>query len=289
MHAKNGDIRNNRGDSAQMQLISDASLPGAALRHLDLTYHATVRHLRRNHGNAMVGLLVNIAQTVVFLVALYAMFTLLGARRATVRGDFMLYIMSGVFLFMTHTKTVAAVVGSEGPAAPMMKHAPMNTVVAISAAALSTLYVQVLSVTLLLGGYHLGWQRVVIEQPLGAFGMILLAWFSGLSVGMVLLAVKPWAPEVVSVASSAWSRANMIASGKMFVANQMPGTMLALFTWNPLFHIIDQARGFLFINYNPHHSNLLYPVTVSAGLLMLGLLGEFRTRQSASLSWEARR
>ena len=30
--------------------------------------------------------------------------------------------------------------------------------------------------------------------------------------------------------------------------------MLTIFDWNPLFHTIDQARGFTFINYNPHYS-----------------------------------
>jgi hypothetical protein len=31
-------------------------------------------------------------------------------------------------------------------------------------------------------------------------------------------------------------------------ANTMPYFMLAMFDWNPLFHLIDQARGFTFIN-----------------------------------------
>jgi ABC-type polysaccharide/polyol phosphate export permease len=61
------------------------------------------------------------------------------------RGDFLLYVMSGVFLFMTHVKAVGAVAGAEGPTSPMMKHAPMNTIVSIAAAALSALYIQVLS------------------------------------------------------------------------------------------------------------------------------------------------
>ncbi len=35
----------------------------------------------------------------------------------------------------------------------------------------------------------------------------------------------------------------MIASGKMFVANMLPTSMLLMLDWNPLFHCIDQARG----------------------------------------------
>jgi ABC-type polysaccharide/polyol phosphate export permease len=65
--------------------------------------------------------------------------------------------------------------------------------------------------------------------------------------------------------------------------------VLVMFTWNPLFHIIDQARGFVFINYNPHHSNWLYPLLVSLGLMMIGFMGEAFTRKHVSISWGARR
>ncbi|HGG05870.1 MAG TPA: ABC transporter permease, partial [Aliiroseovarius sp.] len=65
--------------------------------------------------------------------------------------------------------------------------------------------------------------------------------------------------------------------------------MLKMFDWNPLFHIIDQARGFAFINYNPHYSSISYPLTVSFVLLMLGFMGESYTRKHVSLSWSAGR
>jgi ABC-type polysaccharide/polyol phosphate export permease len=81
----------------------------------------------------------------------------------------------------------------------------------------------------------------------------------------------------------------MIASGKMFVANQLPSTMIAMFDWNPLFHTIDQARGFAFINYVPRYTDWDYVMYLSLTLLMVGLMGEFYTRKHASASWSARR
>jgi len=80
----------------------------------------------------------------------------------------------------------------------------------------------------------------------------------------------------------------MIASGKMFVANTLPGLMLAMFDWNPLFHTIDQARGFAFINYNPHNSSIIYPINIGIALMALGLIGEYYTRKRASSSWGAK-
>ncbi|MCO6384245.1 ABC transporter permease [Oceanicola sp. 502str15] len=262
---------------------------GSALAMVELIYHATVREVRKAHGNAVWGLVMNMLQTVILVGIFYFMFTILGLKKNAVRGDFVLYIMSGIFMFMTHIKAMGSVVGSEGPASAMMKHAPMNTLVAICSAALASLYTQLLSASMVLFIYHVAINPIEFYDPTGTVAMFLLAWFSGVSVGMLFLSAKPWAPDAVSIISSIYSRANMIASGKMFLANSLPAYMLPFFDWNPLFHTIDQARGFAFINYNPHYSSITYPVLLSITLIMLGLLGEFFTRKRVSMSWNAKR
>ena len=263
-------------------------LAGAA-QLLTLIYHATVRNVRKTHGNAVIGLFLNIMQTVTFVLAFYIMFSVLGLRSSAVRGDFMLYLMSGIFLFMTHTKALGAVVASEGPASPMMQHAPMNTIIAIASSALGALYIQILSMLVVMFIYHVAVTPITIYKPVPAMGMVLLAWYSGVSIGLVFLALKPWFPGFVGLFSTIYMRANMIASGKMFLANTMTSSMLAMFSWNPLFHTIDQSRGFTFINYNPHFTNIPYPIYLSIALTMIGLMGESYTRKHASLSWGARR
>ena len=255
----------------------------------ELIYHNTVRQVRQTNGNAFMALIMSMLKAVIFVGAFYFMFTVLGLRGSAIRGDFLLYIMSGIFLYMTHNAGLSSVLGAESSTSPMMKHAPMNTAIAIASSALSALYVQVLSLMVLLFIYHVAFTPIYIPDPIGAFAMLLLAWLAGCSIGLVLLALKPWMPGVVGVFSTVYQRANMIASGKMFVANSLPATMLAMFDWNPLFHAIDQARGFMFLNYNPHNSSIIYPVCVALTLIMIGLLGEFFTRRHASLSWSARR
>jgi len=261
----------------------------SALALSELIYFATVRQVRKTHRNAIIGLASNMLQTVVFVAAFYLMFSLLGLRGSAIRGDFILYLLSGIFLFLTHTKAVGAVMSSEGPTSAMMKHAPMNTAIAITSSALSSLYLQILSACMILFFVHVVWHPVEIYKPIPTFGMFLLAWFTGVAVGMVFLAIKPWFPGLAQTLAMVYSRANMIASGKMFVANTMPGHILAFFDWNPLFHCIDQARGFAFINYNPHFSSVSYPIIVAVILIMVGLMGEFYTRKNASISWSAGR
>ena len=255
----------------------------------ELVYHSIVRSVRKSHRNAMVSLLSNMLQVAIFVLAFYVMFSVLGLRGSALRGDFLLYIMSGIFLYLTHSKTLGAVVGSEGPASPMMKHAPMNTIVAIVSSALSALYIQTLSLCVILLGIHTIFDGLVIHDWSGVIFMYLLSWASGCAVGLIFMTLKPWFPDLIGILQSVYTRANMIASGKMFVANSLPAMMLPWFTWNPLFHLIDQARGFAFNNYFPHHTNWHYPIYFTIALVMLGLMGDFYTRKRVSASWTAGR
>ncbi|MCE8538967.1 ABC transporter permease [Ruegeria pomeroyi] len=265
------------------------SMISGAITMAELIFHNVVRSVRQGHSNAYAALGKNMMQVLVFVMVFYLMFSMLGLRGSAIRGDFLLYILSGIFLFMVHIKTVGAVAGAEGPNSAMMKHAPMNTIIAILSAAIGSLYTQVLTLLLILFGYHVAFKPVEIADPAGAFGMLMLSWFTGFAVGLVFLSIKPWAPMLVGVMTTLYQRANMIASGKMFVANTLPGYMLAMFDWNPLFHAIDQCRGFVFRNYFPHNSDWHYSLWLGIILIMIGLMGEFYTRRHVSASWYARR
>ncbi|MEM6386015.1 MAG: ABC transporter permease [Pseudomonadota bacterium] len=273
-------------------LVAEPNKPSVAkgaYKLLDLTYHNTVRSVRKGHRDAVFAILSNVVQTLVMVGAFYIFmnfFRSFGGSMA-IRGDFLLYVMSGIFVFMVHVKALQSVASADGPTSAIMQHLPMTPTVSLLSAALSTLYTQIVSVAAILLGYHLLWTPLEIYQPVGAIAMVLLAWFSGIAVGVCFLAVKPWVPKATGTVQQIYVRFNMFASGKMFVANMMPATMIYFFSWNPLFHIIDQGRGYMFVNYNPLKSNLEYPITISVVLLIVGLLGESQTRKYVSLSWFA--
>ena len=154
--------------------------------------------------------------------------------------------------------------------------------------ALAALYRSTFSALVILGLYYL-WKPFELEDPVACYAMLLLSWASGCTVGLIFLSLSPWSPGLTNVLTTVYTRVNMIASGKMFVANMMPGFLLDAFDWNPLFHLIDQNRGFVFINYTPHNSNLAYPFYFTLTMLMIGLMAEFVTRNAISLSWSAAR
>jgi ABC-type polysaccharide/polyol phosphate export permease len=213
----------------------------------------------------------------------------MGLRRIAVRGDFMLYMMTGVFMFMVHAKTIGAVARADGPTSPIMMHAPMNPMISITAAALATLYQQVFAAGVILFLYHALVTPISIEQPVEMFGMFLMAWISGVGIGMVLLSATPWQPEAIGLLTTLIMRVNVLASGKMVLANNTSPQLRNIFDWNPLFHVIDQTRGFVFLNYHPRYTTIDYPIYVTLGCIMIGLMLEFFTRQYASASWNKRR
>ena len=261
---------------------------GVAFNMGKVIFHSIVHRIRKAQRVPLMSILSSIMQTITFVAAFIIMMDLMDMRKTAVRGDFVIYIMSGVFLYLTHTQSVAAITGAETTSSPMMQHAPMNTIVSLVAAALSTLYLQSLSMLIVLCGYYVTYNHFTIYDWVGFAKMFLLAWGSGCAFGLVLYGFKPWAPGFINLVSTIYQRANMIFSGKMVLANTLPPTMLALFDWTPLFHIIDQARGFAFINYNPRNSNLDYPITLTIVFFVLGLIIQYYTNKRVSASWFAR-
>ncbi|MEZ5753289.1 MAG: ABC transporter permease [Paracoccaceae bacterium] len=252
---------------------------------LELVFHGAVHNVRKSHTSAVMGLVLNVIQSSIMIIGFYVMFTFAGARPNSIRGDYILFLMSGVFMYMTHVKTMNAVIRADGPTSAMMKHAPMNTIIAVASAALGTLYLQVFSASIILYIYHAIITPLTFDHPVGMIGMLLLSWSTGIAIGMMFRAANPWQPRLFGMVAAAYTRINMIASGKMFVANAMPTAVLAFFDWNPLFHTIDQGRGFIFLNYEPRYTSIDYPIYVMLACLTIGLIGEYYTGKRASVSW----
>ncbi len=278
-----------KDQSAMFTQRRNSNMAEAAFTTLALIYHVTVNNLRKGQRNAVVGLIMTVVQSIAMILGFYLIYAIVGVRTSPIRGDFIVYIMTGIFMFMAHSQAIGAVSNAGNPNNQMMKHGPMNTAVVITAAALAALYKQTFSALVVLTAYNYMIQPIHIDRPLACYAMLLLAWFSGCCIGLIFMSIRPWWPQAATVLTQLYQRLNMVFSGKMFVANTMPSAMLHIFSWNPLFHIIDQTRGFAFINYAPRNSNLEYPVYATLALLMIGLMAEFVTRKSVSISWSAGR
>jgi ABC-type polysaccharide/polyol phosphate export permease len=256
---------------------------------LMLLYVTIVRDIRKNDGNALVGLFKEIMQTLMMIAVFYAMINVLGLRGVAVRGNFILYLLTGIFLFLTHIKAVGKVAGSGSATNQMLNHAPVSTLMLILAAALSTLYIQILAMGVILFFTHVLIEEITFYSFKGFMLCLTLGWSSGVAIGLVFLSLSQFFPTAIGLVTMLYQRSNMVFSGKMFLANTLPGYLLPMFLWNPLFHLIDQSRGYTFINYTPRYTNLTYPIILTFVFIIVGMMLEHWARKYVSASWASRR
>lgn len=251
----------------------------------ELVYHSIVRQVRTASGSATLGLLSELVQTLIMFGLFYIIMVFLSMGGIALRGDPVVFVLTGVLLFMMHNQAISKVMGAGSPTSPIMKHRPMTTMVSILAASFAHLYLQILAMGLILIIVHVLRGGLEIMNPAGLVLPILVAWGSGVTIGLLFLVAKPFAPNLVPVISQVYRRANMVTSGKMMPANLMPASMLPWFDWNPLFHAIDLARGAAFVNYYPRNSNIEYPIYFILATMLIGLMVENWLRRNMSLSW----
>ncbi len=255
---------------------------------MELLFHSIVRSARKTSGNATLGLGIAMLQSLIMLAILFALFTVLGMRSAAIRGDFVIFLLTGIFLFLTHNRAVKTAMGAVTPIGGLTLHTPISSLLNIISSVISGLYLQLLGFAIILLVVHIMRGGLDFYNPVGLIFPFFMAWASGIAIGLMFGVLTPFAPKFMPMVSMMYRRANMITSGKMLPANYMSATMITWFDWNPLFHSIDQARGHAFVNYFPHHTNMEYPVYLSLSLVMVAMMIEFWLRKNMSQSWGKR-
>jgi len=165
-----------------------------------------------------------------------------------------------------------------------MMHSPMTVILSILAKAFAGLYFQFVAVSIVITALWIFGADLTVNDPGGLVLPVFFAWASGIAVGMVFMIFAPIVPGVVNAISPIYQRAQMFTSGKFLPAAYMPAAMVDYFSWNPLFHTIDQARVAAFVNYNSDASNMAYPIWFTVVALTIGLMGEFWARKNLSKS-----
>lgn len=179
----------------------DTSMRGGLFAFIDflrLVYHATVRDVRKTKSNAFQALAMEIMQGMILVGFFYFMIEFLGMRGVAVRGSFILYVLTGVFLFMTHNKAISAVSGG-GPVNPMLMHAPVTTLMLIMSGALSALYTQVLAAIVITFIANVLIDPFTVFDLRGVALCFLIAWFSGVAIGVIFLALRPFFPSTIQI------------------------------------------------------------------------------------------
>ena len=253
------------------------------LDFMELIFHSVVREVRTQSGNATFGILKEVTQIATFMLMFYLLFLFMG-RSVAIRGDFMMFLLTGIVLMLTHMKAIGTSMQASNATSAIMQHAPMTVMLSIMARAFAGLYFQFVAVALVVLVLWIVGSDLTVQNPAGLGLPVFFSWASGIAIGMVFMNVKPVAPGPMKAFSMLYRRAQMVTSGKFIPAAYMPAAMIPYFAWNPLFHCIDQARVATFVNYNSDVSNIAYPIWFTIVALTLGLMGEFWARKNLSKS-----
>ncbi len=253
------------------------------LEFIELVYHSVVREVRMQSGNATFGILKELGNMAMFIGMFYLIFTFLG-RSTAIRGDFMMFLLTGIVLMVTHMKAIGSVMSGSNAISSIMQHAPMTVILSIIANAFTGLYMQLCAVIIIVFFLWVFGMDLTIDNPAGLALPVFFAWASGISIGFIFLMVAPFAPKFMKTFTSVYMRAQMVTSGKFIPAGYMPTALIGWFDWNPLFHCIDQARLAAFVNYNKEASSMSYPIYFTAACIVLGLMGELWARKNLSKS-----
>lgn len=264
------------------------TLFGAAFTFVELIYHSTVRSVRKSSGSASLGLVIELANSMLMVALFYALYAFTGLQSLAIRGDFVVFLLTGIFLFLLHNKAISAVMSAANSANPIMNHAPMTQMISILSSAFAALYLQTLAFILIVFGVHAWRGGIDFYDAPGLVWPFFLSFGTGCTIGLIFMSIRPLAPRLVNMLAMIYRRANMITSGKMIPANMMGGAMIPWFAWNPLFHTIDQARGAAFVNYTPKNSTLEYAVWFFFATLVIGLMGQRWLSANVSASWGKR-
>lgn len=262
---------------------------GGAVRLAEVLRAMVVQSVRHETGRSPLGFLAVLARPLILLGVFYAMIELAGARGLAIRGSTTTFLLTGIFCFLVHVSTLQKVAQAARRARGLLFHAPASLLVIVLAQALGALYVHALAAAAILGVAGLAGVALEIRDPAGLVVPWLLAWASGLGIGMILMGLGQVAPGLADGLSLVYTRVQFFTSGKFWAANivhmVLPADWLAeVALANPLLHIIDQCRGAAFVNYFPKYTNLAYPAAVTFVLLLLGLMVESRMRRGFSLS-----
>ncbi len=236
-----------------------------------------IREMTTRYGRSWAGYFWAIAEPVGMIAILSLAFSQF-LRTPPVGQSFVLFYASGYVPFhfyATLSNQVSSAVAFNKALLTFPMVSPLDTVLARSFLAFLTMIV--VAFTIILGVSFFVVDPVTISLP-ELFLSCLAATVLGLGVGTLNTVLFAYIPSWRNL----WailSRPLFIISGIIFTYESMPDTLRPLLWWNPLIHVVGEARVAFYPFYEGHYVALAYPFGVGVSCFLLGgaLLARNRT------------
>lgn len=133
-------------------------------------------------------------------------------------------------------------------------------------------------VVAVLGVLYMAGSDVVPADPVAAFAAFCMTVLLAISVGLAVSLIS----MVFETFATVWALVLVvfyIASGSFFVVSFLPDVAVRILEWNPVLHCTEWMRKAYYPGYPDQVLDKTYVISVTAGALVLGLVGERLLRQ----------
>jgi capsular polysaccharide transport system permease protein len=247
-------------------------------RQLNVVFSLALRETRARFGGSRLGFLWAFAEPLLWILSLYAVFSL--AERDSPRGMTLFpFLTTGLVtyqIFSKITDQVAEAINANRALLFYPQVRPLDTTFA-RALLESVTFISVFAV-LMFGEAAISGRGLQVHDPLAVILGLLLTTLLGYSLGLVFCMAQV-AKETFKRLRGPLMRPMFWISGIFFTANSLPLHVRNTMLVNPLFHCIEIVRGGWFGAYEARHASGSYVLAWIVCLLFTGLTLERLVRR----------
>ncbi|SCZ71886.1 capsular polysaccharide transport system permease protein [Epibacterium ulvae] len=229
-----------------------------------------LREMSTRYGRTPGGYLWSIVEPLAAILFLSVGFSLV-IRTPSLGNSFLLFYATGFLPFNLYRELSGNVSRALTYSRPLLRYPAVTWIDAILARFLLNSLTGSLTALLLLSGILLiSDSRAVLDIPsvVSAMGLAMLVGLGVGTLNAVLLGLFP----IWDVIWSVLNRPLFLASGVLFLFEDMPPVAREILWYNPLMHVAGLMRTGFYPTYGAHYVNVSYVLLLSLGLLALGLL-----------------
>ncbi len=259
--------------------MTESSIPAAQAphngqdarwRHLRTIIALMLREMSSRYGRTPGGYVWAILEPMGMIVLLSVGFSLL-LRSPSLGNSFLLFYATGYLPFNLYIQTSNTTMLALTYSKALLKYPAVTWIDAVAARAILNILTNTLVAYILMVGILM----IVESRTILDFGAILLSFVMaallGLGTGLVNCALNGFFP----IWSNIWrivTRPLFLASGVIWIMEDLPPLAQDVLWYNPLLHITTVSRIGYYPTYDPQHTSLMFPVIVGLTLIALGLL-----------------
>lgn len=235
------------------------------IEHGEIILALAKRDLKTRFNHNFFGYSWTFAAPLVWIAATYGTFYFLG-RKSPVYTDTITFIISGLIPYASFRYVINSMGRVAGATRPLMIFPTITREHAAIAGALVEYGNMLVLASMIMAVNYIAFGNFELDNfPMWLEG-VTLASLLGAAYGYFFVVISRDNPTLFQL-GVVILRPSYFISGVFFIPNELRGDVLAVFSWNPLFHAVEIARDGMLFHYTSHVADAGYVIACIAVLL----------------------